>query len=275
MMGAQQQLGPMAMFIQALAQQAPAGFYGGQPTPTPQGTPVLGSPPWNAQNFVQGFEQNKKPNSDALYDQYLKSVQMPKAQSPHQQTTSMFSKMVGGMRNMVPFVDSQVGHQDLGGALSAYPFTPDAKKILAPATVVRDSMKPQIVEEEAETNPEKYLGIKTGRSRMDIATTTKDSPLLSVVTHEMMHSYLDKKGYPNGQAGFLADWNEAKKTTPLLSTIDQWVASSPDYSDEMNEGDIAQERFAYLAQALGGAGLQAFPQQLQRDYAPIFMPKGQ
>lgn len=232
-----------------------------------------GSPEWSDQNFVKEFLKNKRDNPDALYGQYLSEVQMPENLPTHEKEYGLFSKLLAGTRNLLPFVDSAVGHQNLNDALKAYPYTPQARKIIAPTTVVRDSMRPEVVEEEAETNPEKILGIATGRSRMDIATKTKDSPQLSVVAHETMHAYLDKKGYPISQAAFVGDWNKAKRNNKLLTVIDQWLASSPDYVDEMNVGDLTQERFAYLAQALGGAGLQAFPKELQRHYEPIFQKK--
>jgi hypothetical protein len=252
--------------------QSPPPAQQAQMTAQAQQSYLPGSPPWNADNFVQGFEQNKRADSDALYDQYLKSVQVPTMPAPQPQG-GMWNGIVGHVRNAIPYMDSKVGHRDLTSTLAGYPYTPEARKLLSKDTVVRDSMDPAVVEEEADTEPEKALGLHTGRDRMDIATQTKYSPLPSVVEHETMHSYLDKKGYPYGQAAFVSDWNNAKKTNPLLSTIDEWVASSPDYSDEMNIGDINQERFAYLAQALGGGGLNAFPKELQRHYAPIFQVK--
>jgi hypothetical protein len=226
--------------------------------------------PSEEKKFVQEFLKNKADNPDAIYDKYLKSIQLPKSMPVHDKETNLFSKMVGGIRSIVPFMDSSAGHQTLGDALKAYPFTPEASKLLSKSTVVRDSMGKEIVEAEAEEDPEKVLGIGTGRTRVDIATTMKYSPPLSVMTHELMHSYLDKKGYPQGKENFQKDWEAAKKGNDLLTTIDQYIASSPDYKDEMNESDITQERFAYLAQAVGGAGLSAFPKQLQRDYAAIF-----
>jgi hypothetical protein len=105
---------------------------------------------------------------------------------------------------------------------------------------------------------------------MDIASKLDLSPRPSVVEHELMHSYLDKKGYPHGADAFTKDWETAKKTDPLLATIDSWIATSPDYADEMNQDDITQERYAYLAQAKAGGGLQAFPSLMQRHYAPVF-----
>jgi len=126
-----------------------------------------------------------------------------------------------------------------------------------------------VVQEEAETNPESYLGFRTGRNKMKISEKDFVSPPISVTTHELMHSYLDTKGYPNGEDAFNQHWEAAKKTNPLLHTIDQWLASSPDYADEQNRTDLSQERFAYLAQALSGAGLKAFPKELQPDYAGI------
>jgi hypothetical protein len=93
---------------------------------------------------------------------------------------------------------------------------------------------------------------------------------MSVPAHELMHSYLDMKGYPYGEAAFNKDWETAKQANPLLHTIDQWITTSPDYTDEQNRTDLSQERFAYLAQAVAGQGLKAFPPQLQRHYAGIF-----
>ena len=130
-------------------------------------------------------------------------------------------------------------------------------------------MKPEVVQEEAETNPEKYLGFPNSRSRMDIAEGGFVSPPISVSEHELMHAYLDHKGYPNGEDAFNQHWEAAKKGNPLLHTIDQWLATSRDYADEQNRTDLTQERFAYFAQALGGKGLKAFPKELQGDYRGI------
>jgi hypothetical protein len=212
--------------------------------------------------FVQRVLTNKRDNPDALYDQYLKGVQLPANLPTHVKETGLFPALMRGMRRAVPFVDTAVGHQDLNDALSAWPFTPEARKLLT-GTLVRSSMSPQVVQEEAETNPEKYLGLRTGRLRTDIAEGGFVSPPLSVLTHELMHSYLDLKGYPRDEDAFNQAWEAAKPHNPLLQTIDSWVAA--DYADEMNRGDITQERYAYLAQALGGAGLQAFPKELQPD----------
>jgi hypothetical protein len=232
--------------------------------------PIAAAGVFDERTFMEGFLKNKRDNPDALYSQYLGYVHAPTNLSVHDKESNVFSRFVGGLRNLVPFVDSQTGHQDLNDALKAYPFTPEAQRLLSRSTVVRDSMQKDIAESEANTDPETVLGIPTGRDRTDIATHPKYSPPLSVMTHELMHSYLDEKGYPRGRAHFQRGWEEVKKDNPLLSVIDQFIASSPDYSDEMNENDIAQERYAYLAQALGGLGLQAFPHELQSDYAPVF-----
>jgi len=38
----------------------------------------------------------------------------------------------------------------------------------------------------------------------------------------------------------------------------------------MDERGIMNERMAYLAEALGGGGLKAFPEKLRGDYESIF-----
>ncbi len=266
------------MGSQSLQQSPPSLPSGGQSpwlqqlTTMLSGKPTAPNAPPTPDTFTQDFLKNKRPDAaDALYSDYLKSLKMPEGPLPSRgQPAGMLSKVAGGVRDAVPVMDSAVGHQNLGDVMSLYPFTPEAQKVLSRSTVVRDSMAPKVVQEEAETNPEKILGVPTSRDKMLIATKLDVSPPMSVMAHELMHSYLDKKGYPISQGAFEKDWNTAKQGTPLLSNIDQFVASSPDYTDEMNETDINQERFAYLAQALGGSGLQAFPKELQRHYAPVF-----
>jgi hypothetical protein len=219
------------------------------------------------QAFMQRFQANKIGNPDDLYTQYLKSVQLPQGTQPYTPTDS--GTIMRGIRRAVPFVDTAQGHTDLQQSLNNYPFTDEARQLLK-NTLIRSSMDPAVVQEEAETNPESYLGFRTGRSKMKIAEGGFVSPPISVTTHELMHSYLDTKGYPNGEDAFNQHWETAKQTTPLLHTIDRWLATSPDYTDEQNRTDLSQERFAYLAQALSGSGLKAFPKELQPDYAAIF-----
>lgn len=224
--------------------------------------------PVQDQAFMQQFAKNKIGNPDDLYTQYLKSVQLPGGSSGALPPTQS-GIITRGIRRALPFMDTAQGHQDLQSTLSTYPFTPQAKDVVG-STVIRSSMDPAVVQEEAETNPESYLGFPTGRSKQKIAEGGFVSPPMSVSAHELMHSYLDQKGYPYGQDAFNQDWEKAKQTTPLLHTIDQWLATSPDYTDEQNPTDLSQERYAYLAQALSGGGLKAFPPALQRHYAGVF-----
>lgn len=218
--------------------------------------------------FMDQFQQNKMGNPDDLYAQYMKSILLPPS-NPSGQLPPAQRGMMASFRNIFPLVDSAQGHQDLQSTLNNYPFTPEAKKLLS-QTLIRSSMVPDVVEEEADTSPETYLGFSTGRDKMRIAEGKFVSPPASVPEHELMHAYLDAKGYPYGESAFNQDWETAKNTTPLLKNIDQFLATSPDYTDEQNRTDLTQERFAYLAQAKAGGGLKAFPQQLQRHYQGIF-----
>lgn len=243
---------------------APAGPYGataamealGVKAPTPADLAWM-------QQFRQGAQTGL--SADDLYSQYLKSVQLPQKVLPLEQS----GLLTRAARRAFPLMDTAQGHAMLKQSLGSYPFTEQAKPVVN-RTLIRSSNAPDVIEEEAETNPERLLGIPTGRDKMKIAESGMVSPLVSVTTHELMHSYLDQKGYPYGEDAFNQDWEKAKQTTPLLANIDQFLAKSPDYTDEQNRTDLSQERFAYLAQALSGRGLTAFPQQLQRHYQGIF-----
>ena len=211
--------------------------------------------------FMQQFQQNPAGDSNALYNQYLKGVQTPAGpQQPAQ------GGLMGMLRNILPFMDTAQGHAMLGNTASMYPYTDKFAGEVPKRTIVRTSNDPKVIDEEAETNPS-YLGT---RSTMQIGAKGLVSPPLSVVNHELMHSYTDKHGFPGNASDFNKAWESSKKTNPQLQTIDSYLRSDPNYADEQNENDITAERHAFLAQQVGAGGLDAFPEQLQPFYAPMF-----
>ncbi len=224
-------------------------------------------------DFGKKFVSSNKTTTigeDSLYDKILASQISPSKSSSQKEDTSFAGTLDKLIRRINIFSDTKEMNNLKKEVYTDVPMTTDFKNTVDKTTVSREKKLSFEGQEDAYT----ILGIPVGKRLINVDITTPQSAHSTssrmVMLHEMTHAYLDAKGYSISQDTFNNDWEKAKKTNSTLKNIDTYLASSQDYTDEMDKESITQERFAYASQLFGSGGLSKFPKDLQKHYKNLF-----
>lgn len=199
-------------------------------------------------------------------------------------------------KSKVPFLDTNMEKALRNDIAKAYPFTPEAQKILKGINInVVDGKKFKADEVQGTYNPVRgertwnllnKVGDKLPQmpnklfSTLVGETMNVENIAANVVAHESLHAMFQRATFDERQ--FLKDWEDAKLQSSdaetlgnvhrLMPYIEDHIAGSDVYENIPPE-QLANEMFAYLGEIAGMNGMKGIPGNLRKYYEGIFTEK--